>query len=149
MIRPAKNFEANLLSEIAFSSKAYWGYDAAFMESCRKELTLTEAMVTSDFCYVIEDSNKLLGFYLLKALHNDHLEIDMFFIEPAFTGKGLGAKLFKHAVDLAKSKNFKYLEIQSDPFAQAFYEKMGAKVVEYTPSLSIPNRTLPLMLFAL
>ena len=134
---------------IAFNSKAYWGYDAAFMESCRQELTVTDEMAKGDFCYVIEERKKLAGFYFLSELQRDGLEMELFFIEPAFIGKGLGGKLFKHAVALAKAKNFKYLEIQADPFAQPFYEKMGAKVVGYTPSLSIQGRMLPHMLFTL
>ena len=41
VIRAARSDEAGLLSEIAFRSKAYWGYSEEFMVSCREELTVT------------------------------------------------------------------------------------------------------------
>ena len=33
--------EAAALSGLALRSKGYWGYDAAFLDACRAELTLT------------------------------------------------------------------------------------------------------------
>ena len=41
--RPATAADAPVLSNIAFRAKALWGYDAAFMEMCRDELTITPA----------------------------------------------------------------------------------------------------------
>jgi hypothetical protein len=32
MIRPARHDEASLLTDLAFRSKAYWGYSEEFME---------------------------------------------------------------------------------------------------------------------
>ena len=42
-IRLARREETHALSELAFLSKAYWGYDEDFMAACRAELTVTPA----------------------------------------------------------------------------------------------------------
>ena len=39
-IRAARVGEAGFLSELALRSKAHWGYDAAFIEACRDELSV-------------------------------------------------------------------------------------------------------------
>ena len=39
--RSATAADAAELTDIAFRSKAYWGYSEEFMEACREELTLT------------------------------------------------------------------------------------------------------------
>jgi len=47
-IRPARREECGLLTELALRSKAVWGYDAAFMEACREELTIRREMFDSE-----------------------------------------------------------------------------------------------------
>lgn len=54
IIRPASRAEASLLSQLAFESKAYWGYDADFMVACREELTVTEEELDREPSYVAE-----------------------------------------------------------------------------------------------
>ena len=36
-IRRALSNESELLTEIAYNSKAYWGYDDKYMDRCRNE----------------------------------------------------------------------------------------------------------------
>jgi len=38
LVRPARPDEASTLSELAVRSKAWWGYDVAFLDRCRREL---------------------------------------------------------------------------------------------------------------
>ena len=40
-LRAGRRDDARLLSELALRSKGYWGYDQAFPDACRAELTLT------------------------------------------------------------------------------------------------------------
>ncbi|WP_067619878.1 hypothetical protein [Alicyclobacillus acidiphilus] len=40
IVRSADPSEAPVLTDIAFRSKAVWGYDDHFMEQCRDELTI-------------------------------------------------------------------------------------------------------------
>src|SRR3546814_14945630 len=40
-LRLAKSSECGSLSALALRSKAYWGYDSAFLQACRDELTVS------------------------------------------------------------------------------------------------------------
>ncbi len=61
----------------------------------------------------------------------------------------LGARLWEHLVAEAKRCGAPKLTIEADPYADAFYKKVGAVTVGTAPSASIHGRTLPLMEFAL
>ena len=53
-IRPASAGEAAALSALALRSKAHWGYDAAFLDACRAELTLRDDELASRRTLVAE-----------------------------------------------------------------------------------------------
>ena len=65
-IRPARPDEAPMRSALARRSKGYWGYDDAFLSACEKELTVSEAELANNPGYVIEDSERVIGYYILK-----------------------------------------------------------------------------------
>ena len=143
-IRAVKATEAAFLSDLAFRSKGFWGYDQEFMEACRNELTITPQNIKSLPCYLITHEDKIIGFYALKLIDLEQVELEFLFIDPPFIGNGAGTRLFKHAVDKATSLGFKSLIIQGDPYAERFYRKMGGELIGEKPSASIPGRHLPL-----
>ena len=149
IIKKAKPEEAKTLTEIAFKSKAYWGYDIQFMESCKDELTITTDLIQEQICYLANKNNDISGFYILNHISDTIIELEQFFIDPEFIRQGIGKTLFNHAVALAKNKGYKEMEIQADPHAQKFYEKMGAKLLGFTMSQSIKGRKLPQMSYCI
>ena len=54
MIRRANVSEVESLSDIAYRSKAHWGYTREFMDACRDELTLSAEFVRANRVYVLE-----------------------------------------------------------------------------------------------
>lgn len=143
--------ECDLLWQIALCSKQHWGYDDSFIEACREELKVSpQKMHSPEFHYQLgEVAGKVFGFYCLESLTDCEMEVEALFISPDFIGKGLGAKLWMHLLENAKSKGTQKLCIASEPFAEAFYLKMGAIRVGEIASGSIPGRTLPLMEYRL
>jgi hypothetical protein len=71
------------------------------------------------------------------------------FIEPSVIGTKIGQTLFEAAVNLAEAKEGTCLSILSDPFAAAFYERMGATKIGEAPSDAISGRELPLFEYAI
>lgn len=150
-IRAARQEEAAGLSELAFRSKRYWGYDEEFMESCRDDLTYTPATICSpdfDFC-VYEEGANVVAFYALHYLQAGIAELEAFFVDPPRIGCGIGRCLFQHAKTTATDRAAIQIIIQSDPFAQQFYLSMGAHAIGTRESDSIPGRYLPLFEFTL
>ena len=54
-IRRAKLNECEQLSDLAFHSKAYWGYSDEFMAACRAELIYSVDDIQSNTFYVLID----------------------------------------------------------------------------------------------
>jgi GNAT superfamily N-acetyltransferase len=139
VIRDATPADCAALSALAFASKAQWGYDDAFMESCRAELSVTPANLDRVRVRVAVDaSGEILGFHGV-----DDRELVWCFVAADAMGHGVGRDLFADACAVARDRGLGALRIESDPFAAAFYERMGAERVGDSPSHSIPGRALP------
>src|SRR5215216_2487443 len=75
-IRPAQADEAAQLTTLALQSKAYWGYDQAFMLACRAELTVTPQRIAAQPTYVLEEGGHIQGFYMLDRDRTPLVELD-------------------------------------------------------------------------
>jgi GNAT superfamily N-acetyltransferase len=91
--------------------------------------------------YCAEDAGVLVAFYALSG-RAPTLELEHCWVLPTHIGRGIGALLVEHAALTARRLGASAINIASDPFAQGFYRRMGAK-----PAGSIPStprgRTLP------
>ena len=141
-IRPPTIDELVNLSDLCFRSKALWGYDEAFMEACRGELSfgLRDLELTS--IAVAEHDGALVGVAQLKVV-DDEADLLKLFVEPSVLRSGTGKALLAWATDVAKKLGAKRLTIEADPDAAPFYRRMGAYDVGQAPSGSVPGRMLP------
>lgn len=142
MIRDADPSDCATLSALAMLSKAYWGYDEAFMDACRAELTVRPADLETMRVRVFDDG-EIVGFH---GVHGNDLE--WMFVAPAAIGCGIGVLLWADACKIAAEQGVEVLRIESDPNAAGFYERMGAERVGEVPSAFVPGRELPLLEFA-
>ena len=147
-IRRARPEEASALSALAWRSKAHWGYDAAFLEACRADLTLSVHDVATSLVYVLDDEQGVAGFYRLRG-RGDDAELADLFVAPEAIGRGHGRRLWEHAVATARRLGYRRLVLQSDPHAEGFYRAMGAERAGESPSTVFPGRRLPLMRYRL
>jgi len=147
-LRAARPGEAQTLTELALRSKAYWGYDDAFMAACRDELTMRADELERRRVTVAERDGRIAGFVSVEGEPPEGA-VGMMFVDPELIGRGVGRLLFEHALGSARSAGFTRLTIDADPNAAPFYRSMGAVQIGETPSGSIPGRTLPLLEIAL
>jgi GNAT superfamily N-acetyltransferase len=141
-VRDAELADLDTLSALAFASKAHWGYDDAFMEACRAELTVQPVHLEGYVVRVAESDGAIVGFHAVERTSSEP-ELMWLFVAPAAMGRGVGRALLDDAVSVARALGAEVLTIDSDPNASGFYERVGARVVGATPSVSIPNRMLP------
>jgi GNAT superfamily N-acetyltransferase len=148
-LRPGRESEAAALSALALRSKGHWGYDQAFLEACRSELTLTAEQAAE--ATVAEVGGVAAGFALLAAADPDGDagervgELAMLFVDPTHIGGGLGRLLLDAAVRTARDRRWSRLRVESDPGAEGFYLAAGAARVGTVPSGSVAGRELPLL----
>jgi GNAT superfamily N-acetyltransferase len=148
LIRTAIAGELEALSALCLRSKAHWGYDADFMARCVPVMTLTPERIEGRH-RVAEADGRPAGFALLAPLKDGRVDLDLFFIEPAYIGSGVGRVLFASTVELARALGFTTLEIVADPNAEGFYSRLGAVRVGVAESEVDPGRQLPLLELAL
>jgi GNAT superfamily N-acetyltransferase len=141
-LRKARASELEALSALCLRSKAWWGYDRAFMEACRAELTLREDDLRRSALQVAERNGAIVG---VAQVSTDGVtaHLDKLFVEPAQMGIGAGRALFEWAKRIAEESDAAALEIDSDPGAAEFYRRMGARDDGIVPSGSIAGRFLP------
>ncbi len=147
-IRLARIDEADALTALCVRSKRSNGYDAAFMAACVDELMVTPARLEAGNFWVAEDteSRVLCGCAgLTMGTRNATGEVDMFFVDPDWQGRGAGKALWAVLHGVARGNGLRMLGLDSDPFAEAFYKRLGFETVGRAPSGSIPGRTLPRM----
>jgi len=142
VIRRARPDEADALSALAQRSKRHWGYDADFLERVRDAMTLRAEDIDRHEVWVLESATGgHVGYY--RVIPSDPAELEDLWVEPAAIGTGAGRRLFEHAAELARAGGATALEIDADPNALGFYERMGAVRIGDTPSTLIPGRVLP------
>lgn len=149
-LRPGRADEAGALSDLALRSKGHWGYDAAFLDACRAELTLcSDQAARTTVAFV---GATMTGFVLLTGLPaGEGLEVSgagelsMLFVDPPFIGRGVGRLLLTAAVEAAVTRGWSRLRIEADPGAEPFYVAAGARPVGTVASGSVAGRRLPLL----
>ena len=144
-IRRAKPEQAEVLTHIALAAKAYWGYPERCMEIWRPQLTFNSQYFVGNESWVANADDGPIGFYALQA-KGENAWIENLWVLPEFIGKGVGKTLFLHAVELSRQRGYKTLQLEADPNAIGFYEKMGMqKIGERQFAVEGQPRILPIM----
>lgn len=141
----ARATDADRLTSIAVASKRSWGYPDAWLQQWQPLLTVTSGFVSSHPTFMARVGAETVGFYAL-ADGGSEWELEHLWVEPGWMGRGVGRALFTHAADTAKAAGADQISIESDPFAEGFYLRMGAqRTGERTYDLAGTERILPLL----
>ena len=145
LIRRALPEEAGQLSQIAFAAKAHWGNPKHWMAIWKPQLTFSADYFEQYESWVAVLDETPIGFYtLLDKIGNAWIE-DLWVL-PEYIGKGIGKALFLHAFGIARQRGYQRLQLEADPNAVGFYEKIGMKRIgERRSEVEGQPRILPIM----
>lgn len=144
-IRRVYSEEADNLTGIALAAKAHWGYPEKWMKLWTPQLTFTPEYFEENESWAAELDDEPVAFYTLLD-KNGIAWIENLWVLPVSIGKGLGRQLFEHAVELARQRGYKILQLEADPNARGFYEKMGMHMIgERHSEVDGQPRILPVM----
>lgn len=134
--------DADRLHAIAVAGKAHWGFDAEWMAEWAQRVRITPEYLAGSLAFVAVEGGAIAGWYALlsrpPAVLLDHL-----WLLPEQIGRGLGRRLFEHALGQARALGAARLELEAEPNAVDFYQHMGAVI---TGSLmSEMGRAIPIM----
>jgi GNAT superfamily N-acetyltransferase len=136
---------AGTLTKIAYSAKRYWGYPESWIESWKPQLTVTPQSILQYDTFAAILDGQPIAFYAI-SYHEKRASLEHFWVLPDSMGKGIGRSLFLHVLERCKETGARSLEIESDPYAQGFYERMGARRIgELRADKDEVARSLPVL----
>ncbi|HKP12963.1 MAG TPA: GNAT family N-acetyltransferase [Blastocatellia bacterium] len=137
------------LTDIAHAAKRHWNYPERWIEIWRDTLTITPDYVADNEVIVARVKDQIVGFYALTGSGAKRV-LDHLWLLPSSIGGGIGRRLFDHAMQRARQLGATEVEIEADPNAVGFYERMGAtRTGENVYELEGRPRILPLLLYKL
>jgi predicted N-acetyltransferase YhbS len=134
------------LTDLAFEAKRSWGYPAHWITLWNDLLTiLPEVIQTNEVYAAVMADAAIAGFYAL--LHDRPMpRLEHLWVLPALMGRGIGRTLFRHALERAATLGAAQIQIESDPHAEGFYLRMGARRIgETVIDLDGQRRILPIL----
>jgi GNAT superfamily N-acetyltransferase len=146
-IREAGPLDAPALTEIAHAAKRHWGYPEELIRLWETELSVTPAFIEEHPVYCAVSGAIVLGFYALSR-EDTVFELEHMWVRPQHLRAGIGTRLFAHAVRTIRSAGGAILKVASDPNAECFYRRMGARRVGEVPARP-EGRVLPLLVIDL
>jgi ribosomal protein S18 acetylase RimI-like enzyme len=150
LIRAALPEEAESLSALARESKAHWGYGADLLTQWHNELSVDPNDIRRHPIYVAEVDSRISGFYMLKK-GTTFWTLEHLWVHPTVLRRGIGSRLLRHALSVARSSNLGRIVVTAEPNATGFYEREGGVKagVELAPIPTAPDRVLPVYEFGL
>jgi GNAT superfamily N-acetyltransferase len=148
-IRPAIPADVEDLSRIALAAKASWGYSAPQLAAWRSALVVTAESLARWFTSVLESEGEAVAFAQVSP-ESSPWEFQALWVLPGHMHRGFGRALVQHAAAHAAAHGQAVLAIDSDPNAEPFYLRCGARVVERVPAPieGSPNRARPQLILA-
>jgi len=144
-IRKAMPDEHERLTEIAHAAKRHWGYPERWIEAWKDVLTITPEFIAGNEVRAAVAGEEVAGFYALIETAGK-IMLEHMWVAPDYIGAGVGKEMFSHALNVAASLNASSIEIKSDPNAEGFYKRMGARRIgEVASEIEGQPRILPLL----
>jgi len=145
VVRKALVGEAAVLRSICLQSKRSWGYSDEFMTRFSEQTIIDADSISTDYVVVASQGETIIGW--LRILTNRApMILDDLWVLPTVFGKGVGRLLFTEAISVAKELGQSEFELDSDPNAQGFYERMGC--IKVGETFSSMGRYIPRMWYA-
>jgi ribosomal protein S18 acetylase RimI-like enzyme len=142
-IRRARAADAPALTRLAHAAKRYWRYPEELMLQWKDALTVSEDFIDAYPVHCAVDGDEIVGFYAFCG-SGETRELEHFWVAPDRVAAGIGTRLFEHALLTLRGTGGRALRIASDPNAEGFYRRMGAKRIGDEPSVP-EGRRLPLL----
>lgn len=146
ILRPAVAAEAPALSELAIRSKGHWGYDQAFLDACRRELTVDPKEIEPRRVVVADHGGRPVGFCGLAGEPPEG-ELGYLLVEPAWIGRGLGRLLWSHIRTSAQRARVRANQDRGGPWSRPFLQGNGCTSNRCRSIRVNPGPTAPLLVY--
>lgn len=146
-MRRARRGDCRDLTRIARAAKRFWGYPEKLLRLWDPDLRITPGFAARHGVYCAVGDGGVVGFYALSG-RGPGRELKHMWVDPERIGSGIGRLMFAHSLGRLRRMGVTKLTIVSDPHAEGFYRKLGARRVGKVRSKPA-GRTLPVLAFTL
>ena len=143
-LRKATADDADALTDLAHRAKAHWGYPASWMREWDAQLTILPGYIEMHDVWLAEQDGAIVGMCALED-RGARWMLEHVWVEPGLHRRGIGRLLVRRALDTARERQARVVELLADPYATGFYDRLGARLTG-TVSAPMPgarDRTLP------
>lgn len=143
-LRKATGDDADTLTDLAHRAKAHWGYPASWMREWDAQLTILPGYIDMHFVWLAEQDGEIVGMCALED-RGPRWTLEHVWVEPSCHRLGIGRALVARAIETARERHARIVELLADPFATGFYDKLGARHTGdvHAPMPGARDRTLP------
>ena len=143
-LRRATDADADALTDLAHRAKAHWGYPTSWMREWDAQLTILPGYLDMHDVWIAERDGAIIGMCALED-RGARWMLEHVWVEPALHRSGIGRLLVTRALQTARERHARVVELLSDPYATGFYEKLGARRAGdvAAPMPGARDRTLP------
>lgn len=148
-ILPARPEDIPILHTIAFAAKSHWGYPDHLMADFAADELVTVSSLKIDTVCVAWVEKEPVGWICLlgRPIRDRVCQLEDLWVLPEMMGRGIGRALFEHGLEAVKRQGILAVELDADPNATLFYEKMGCQPIGETKSTW--GRMIPRMRYEL
>ena len=132
-LRGAMAAQNMIVKEIFFSSAEYEGAKRVREEALRLPLGMrlsprdVEGEREQIHFAALDERGSVVGTVILKPLSAGLVKLRQMAVAPSLQKSGIGRKLVELALQTARARDFKVMELHSRMSARGFYEKLGFK----------------------
>ncbi|WP_165420965.1 GNAT family N-acetyltransferase [Bradyrhizobium sp. Leo170] len=151
LIRPARVDEAEELSQIAVRATRNDGYDDDAIVRFMPALKVNLSLIAAGLVFVAKsEAGVSHGYVAVRPTGIGGLTLlDSIFVDPAYSRRGVGTRLFATAVELSRKMAGNVILINSSPSSVDFYARLGANKIGTTPFVFSPDVQLSMFAFAI
>jgi GNAT superfamily N-acetyltransferase len=125
MIRPARLDERKGLIEMQRRASLIWEEDRIALLAHPDAVDLPADQIAGGHVFLWVENGEALGFGVVLPREDGDAELDGLFVEPDSWGRGIGRRLTDHALEMARSRGCRALNVVANKRALGFYLRCG------------------------
>jgi len=117
------------INAVIEAAKRSWNYDEGYLEAAILLLRIDEEYLSHRVCFEAHLDRRIVGFAAVEKRDPVLAVLEHLWVLPSVQRLGIGRTLFEKCSEAARREGCRVMQIVSDPPAEGFYRKVGAKLV--------------------
>jgi len=122
------------INAVIEAAKRSWNYGQGYLEAAIPLLRIDEEYLGRCACFEALLDRRIVGFGAVEKRDAVVAVLEHLWVLPSVQRFGIGRTLFEKCSEAARQDGCRVMQIVSDPPAEGWYRKLGAKLIGERPS---------------